>query len=291
VVKLLSSSVQGKGITLNVEVNPGVPRVIVGDAVRLRQVLVNLVGNAVKFTSSGGVRLRISASGHAPDERGRTGVTFTVTDTGVGIPPEKLGSIFDDFAQAHDSFGGTGLGLAIASQLVDMMGGQIEVRSTLGKGSTFFFTVWLEARRDDADVAEAVQLTLAPVHGRSLHVLVADDNMINRTLVKRVLEKAGHYVSLASDGREAVEASEGRRFDLVFMDIKMPVMDGLEAARAIREREALCGEHRTPIVALTANAFAEDREQCFEAGMDECLVKPIKVAELQSCLERVLARP
>jgi signal transduction histidine kinase/ligand-binding sensor domain-containing protein/ActR/RegA family two-component response regulator len=280
-----------RGIALTTEIAPDVPARVVADPVRLRQVLVNLVGNALKFTEAGEVAVRIDQAGgdEAPDT---CLLRVAVSDTGIGIAPEHQAHIFEAFRQADGSttrrFGGTGLGLAISQRLVELMGGTLAVASTPGRGSTFTFTV-----RVGTAAAAGVEAPTQPCREgrtRALRVLLAEDNVINQKVASRILEKAGHHVTLVSTGREAVEAVAREDFDIVLMDVQMPEMNGLEAAQAIRERERGTGR-RMPILALTAHAMRGDREKCLAAGMDGYLSKPVRPAELYAALEALGSPP
>ena len=246
-----------------------------GDPGRLRQVLLNLLGNALKFTESGSVTAYASAVGSE--------LRFEVTDTGIGIPVEKQGQIFEAFSQVDGSitrrFGGTGLGLTICSRLVERMGGSIGVISTEGQGSTFAFTVRAE-RRHGIVVQNTPENTDAPRPALSpLRILMAEDNKVNQAVVSRILERAGHTVTIAVNGEEAAEMYLASGFDLVLMDVHMPVLDGFEATARIREMERSKGTH-TPLIALTANAMDGDRERCLRAGMDGYISKPVRRDEL-----------
>jgi CheY-like chemotaxis protein len=238
-----------------------------GDPGRLRQVLLNLMGNALKFTESGSVVARASAI----ERNGQSFLRFEVEDTGIGIPEEKQSQIFEAFSQVDGSitrrFGGTGLGLTICSRLVERMGGSIDVSSKPGKGSTFAFTVRAERKASIApgDPEEAPPKAFAP-----LRILVAEDNKVNQTVVSRMLERAGHTVVIAANGQEAVELCSSAEFDLILMDVHMPVLDGFDATARIRSKGI-----RTPLIALTANAMDGDRERCLLAGMDGYISKPV----------------
>jgi CheY-like chemotaxis protein len=238
-----------------------------GDPGRLRQVLLNLLGNVLKFTESGSVPAYASAVGSE--------LRFEVTDTGIGIPVEKQGQIFEAFSQVDGSitrrFGGTGLGLTICSRLVEQMGGSIDVNSKAGQGSTFTFTVRAEQKDHivTGDAMEVSPKTFAP-----LRILVAEDNKVNQTVVSRLLERAGHTVVIAANGQEAAEICSTGKFDLILMDVHMPVLDGFEATARIRATDRSRGI-RTPLIALTANAMDGDRERCLLAGMDGYISKPV----------------
>ena len=280
-VQAVQAAARAKGLRLRQEVDAELPEWVEGDPCRLYQILVNLLGNAVKFSEQGEIVLRIRAAG----ER----IEFAVADAGIGIPAERQASIFDAFAQAEEStarrYGGTGLGLAIAAELVRVMGGELRVQSQPGAGSTFRFAIPLAAVA--APAANSTGLEEAP--GRSLTLLVAEDDTVSRTLLERMMVKAGHRVTSVEDGSRAVAATARQRFDAVLMDVRMPVMDGLEAARRIREQERAAGV-RTPIIALTALALPSDGEQCLEAGMDLFLAKPYRRAELLAALAKLERR-
>jgi signal transduction histidine kinase/CheY-like chemotaxis protein len=280
-----------KGLALQVVVAPAVPDAVRGDPTRLRQVLINLVSNAIKFTEVGSVELNVSV---ATDAAGGQQLLFAVRDTGIGIPPESLAGIFEAFTQADSSttrkFGGTGLGLTITRRLVTLMGGELSVQSQLGQGSSFSFTLPLRLASQPVSSSEAGSAQAAvPVTGsRRLQVLLVEDNRVNQMLAMRLLEKWGHSVKLAENGQLALQAIErGELFDVVLMDMQMPVMDGLEATGLIRLHEARHGLARLPIVAMTANAMQGDRERCLAAGMDDYISKPINQAELSDKLSRL----
>jgi signal transduction histidine kinase/ActR/RegA family two-component response regulator len=274
-----------KGLALRVELDPALPPRVVGDRGRLSQVLTNLVGNAMKFTHEGSVELRVRAGARA----GR--VAFAVADTGIGIAPEAQQRIFRPFEQADGStsrrYGGTGLGLAIVSQLVRQMGGEVGLESEPGRGSTFSFEIDLPAADAAPETACTGRETGAAAR-RGLRVLLVDDNPVNLKLAARLLEREGHAATLARDGRQALEALAAGSFDVVLMDVQMPVMDGLEATAELRRREAGTGR-RVPVVALTAHAFPEDRTRCLAAGMDGYLAKPLGREQLRAALEEALA--
>jgi PAS domain S-box-containing protein len=279
----------GRDIPLHTELAPSLPEWVAGDADRLRQVLLNLVGNAVKFTDSGHVTLGVEVLSATPSTHAL--LRFSVQDTGIGIAPDRLASVFDAFSQADTSisrrFGGTGLGLTISSRLVRLMGGQLQVSSQLGEGTRFWFDLELA-------LAQAPAPDLSPAseklpHG--LRVLVAEDHPINQVVSRKILEHLGQQVTLVSNGELAVaafvEQAADQPFDLVFMDIQMPVLDGFAAARRLREHEAPLGRH-TPIVAMTAHAMEGYREQCLAGGMDGYVTKPVERRQLVQEMRRVL---
>jgi PAS domain S-box-containing protein len=283
-----------KGLSLAFAVAAEVPDRLVGDPGRLRQVLLNLVGNALKFTSTGGVSLDVDRLASGADG---ADIRFAVSDTGIGIPLEQQRLIFDPFTQADGGttrrFGGTGLGLTISSRLVHMMGGTLSVESAPGKGSRFFFSarfaVAEAARPRPGGAATPVAPALTASGGQGLRVLLAEDNPVNQRLTERLLQKRGHTVIMANDGQQAVDAVSRDAFDLILMDVQMPQLNGFEATAAIRTMERESGR-RTPIVAITAHAMAGDRERCLEAGMDAYISKPVRAYELYAALETLARR-
>jgi PAS domain S-box-containing protein len=292
-LRSLAARAQERGLLLSCTIDPEVPAQVVGDPDRLRQVLVNLVGNAIKFTEQGRVMVRVH---RAPELDLR--VIFEIEDTGIGVPPDRLAAIFVPFEQADPSttrrFGGTGLGLTIASRLVELMGGQIGVVSEVGVGSTFTFDAHFEPVHAGAPVRQAGPPPLAAraaVGGRPLQILLAEDNPINQRVAVEILKRMGHQVTLVGDGKAAVETLERGHFDLVLMDLQMPIMDGWQATAAIR-RSPHAHARRTRIVALTARATEEDRNRCLANGMDGFLTKPLQVAQLlQLCEDGSTPRP
>ncbi|UWU88259.1 ATP-binding protein [Bradyrhizobium yuanmingense] len=293
VATVVRASAKSKGLTVKVELDPNLPPTLRGDVARIRQVLLNLASNAVKFTDEGEVT--ISATCQARRDLLAT-VEWTVTDSGIGIAPDKLDLLFSDFAQADASisrrFGGTGLGLAISRRIIEQMGGTIGVISTPGEGSTFRFTLvlpWSQAQASDQaggrDEADELQARISGLD-RPLKVLVAEDDAVNRMVVSKMLGAFDIELRVVTDGTEAVAAACEGNYDVVLMDVRMPDMDGLAATRAIRAQgerfEAL------PIVALTANAFPEDIKICREAGMSDFLAKPLRKPALVGALLRAL---
>jgi CheY-like chemotaxis protein len=248
---------------------------VFADGVRLRQVLANLVGNAIKFTRDGDVEIRVSVEEHL--------VLFEVRDTGIGIPSDRLSSIFDRFQQAGDlTYGGTGLGLTISKALAELMGGDVQVASEFGKGSSFVVRLPLR---------EAGEARSMPPMENSLRfdghrILLVDDNRVNVLVSAYALRKLGCDVVEAEDGQEALDALCSERFDLVLMDVRMPVMDGLEATREFRRREG--DGPRTPVVALSAGALLQEQQECFDAGMDDFASKPFTTDSIRGVLARWL---
>jgi PAS domain S-box-containing protein len=269
-----------KELELACHFHSGLPTTVVGDPGRLRQVLVNLIGNAIKFTERGKVVVRVEKLSETAEE-----VTLhcSVGDTGVGIPSDKQGAIFGAFVQADTSstrrFGGTGLGLTIANHLVGLMGGRMWVESKVGKGSTFHFTVHLGLLEVPEECSAGCATVALKKARKRLRVLVAEDDPVGLLLAMRLLEQRGYWAVPAANGRQALAALEKEEFDLALMDVKMPDLDGFEATAAIREKERLTGTH-LPIIALTAHAMQGDRERCLAAGMDGYVTKPIQVEEL-----------
>ncbi len=301
VVDVFSLPARRKGLTLASRVADDLPPAVLGDAGRLRQVLLNLVGNAIKFTSAGEVVVSVSSAACGLAVGAKEGAAkpqaaevecmlhFEVRDTGIGIPPDQLERIFRPFEQAGAPaarpHGGTGLGLTISSRLVQRMGGTLQVRSEVGRGSVFSFQLRLSVA-----AAAAVPVSRgAAERGPALRILLAEDNPVNQQVLSLLLQRGGHQVEVAANGRLALEALERGPFDLVLMDLQMPEMDGLRATRLLRAREKATGGH-VPVVAVTANALEGERERCLKAGMDEFLTKPVRSRELQAVIERVLGR-
>ncbi|MCB9679980.1 MAG: response regulator [Alphaproteobacteria bacterium] len=275
VISLFRPRAKGKGLSLHLDLDANVPAKVRGDPARLRQVLINLVGNALKFTDTGGVVVRIRYDG--------AWFVFEITDTGVGIPEDRLTDVFAPFVRAEtgaaSTAGGVGLGLSIARLLVEAMQGDISVQSEVGVGTVFTVRLPLEVVEDDiptTDIPGSHEL-----RGPGLRVLVAEDNAVNRMVLSTMLERMGHSVRVAHNGDEVLPAARAHMPDVVFMDMRMPVVDGLEATRRLRADPRF---DRIRIVALTANAFDEDRQACIDAGMDAFLTKPITRAELLAAL-------
>jgi signal transduction histidine kinase/ActR/RegA family two-component response regulator len=295
-LRAMAVHAQQKTLALDCALAPGLPQWVRGDPGRLRQVLVNLLGNAIKFTPHGGVTLTLRSLERA----GAAGqIEFAVRDTGIGIAPGKQQLIFEPFAQADGSttrqYGGTGLGLAICRRLVSLMQGRIALESAVGAGSTFRFSLPLAATEAPppraplaAPAAPAPSAAPTepqpPVVGR-LRVLLAEDNLVNQRLALRLLEKMGHAVTLVDNGIDALERGMHGEFDLILMDVQMPALDGLAAARQLRHWERASGA-RVPIVAMTARVMPGDRERCLEAGMDDYLSKPIDGEQLRRMVAR-----
>jgi signal transduction histidine kinase/ActR/RegA family two-component response regulator len=287
-IKALSIRAWEKGLCLHCDIADDVPDSLVGDTLRLRQILVNLVGNAIKFTSQGQVLVRASLRSQAD---AKACIQFVVEDTGIGIASAQQKHIFAPFAQADSSttreYGGTGLGLAIAANLVRMMGGEIDVASELGRGSTFTFTLHfpLAGQQALADAAERSSRVDGFPPARRLRVLLVEDTPSLQKLIVAIVRKRGHEIEVAANGQEAVEVLCRHKPDVVLMDVQMPVMDGFQATAAIRALDN--GHHNVPIIAMTAHAMKGDQERCLSAGMDAYLAKPVDRQALIAAIERL----
>jgi len=294
---LVASTATQRDVQLIHQVLTEGPETVVGDATRVRQVLVNLLNNAVKFTDVGEIRVEAAVRpGDAGTEGGLT-VEIAVHDTGIGIPAEHLETIFESFRQVDSStsrrHGGTGLGLAISRRLVELMGGTIQVASVPGEGSTFTFTFQarpansrqeVESCRGVSSSAPATSFDTGLAERLPLRILVAEDNVVNQKVILLMLERLGYRVELSTNGMEVLDALERQRYDVVLMDVQMPELDGLDATRTICRRWP--PEERPQIIAMTASALAEDRQRCLDAGMHDYVSKPVRVADLQAALER-----
>lgn len=286
VTLLFSSTAQSKLIELRLEASPALAGWRVGDALRIRQVLINLVGNAMKFTQRGTVVVRVL--GDDGDDSGR--VTFEVSDSGPGIAESQLDKIFEPFVQAERTtervLGGTGLGLAISRGLVRAMGGELDVSSKLGQGATFCFGLNLpraEGAAPEVAPRSPEPERIARLNGRALLV---EDNSVNRLIGSAMLERLGLEVVMVEDGKEALDRLASESFEVILMDCQMPVMDGYQATTRLREIERAAGKARTPVIALTANAFSGDVERCLAAGMDDHLAKPFAIEQLHAIIQR-----
>jgi len=284
--QVLALRASEKGISYSCRMASDVPDALIGDQVRLQQVLLNLAGNGIKFTERGEVAVSVRVESREAD---RVFLEFAVRDTGIGIPRADLDNIFQPFTQADPSitrkFGGTGLGLSICSSLVGMMGGRVWVESEPGQGSTFYFTARLPLAREPCSEPQAEKvLRAAPA---ALRILLVEDNPANQKLVTHILRERGHAVDVAGDGHDGIRRAAHGHYDVILMDVQMPGMDGLEATRAIRAREN--GQGHVPIIAMTAHAMKGDRERCLAAGMDGYLPKPIDGREMIALVERLAA--
>ena len=284
----LASRAQEKGLGFDVEFPPGLPPTLVGDEGRLRQVLFNLIGNAVKFTERGSVTVEV---GYRSLDDEQVELVTSVRDTGIGIPADILPSLFERFKQADSGiarrYGGSGLGLAISRGLIDLMGGRIDVDTEVGVGSTFRVTVNLPRGASKKLVSADTSFDTEIDTAQGLLILVAEDNEVNQQVVTAMLENLGHRCEVAADGLEVLAKLPARPFDLVLMDIQMPNLDGLAATRRIRAMKSSIS--RIPIIALTANAMVEDREAYMEAGMNDHVAKPVEMKELARAINRACA--
>ncbi len=286
-VSLLRPRAWARNLTLTAGLPADLPPGLSGDAMRIQQVLVNLAGNAVKFTEQGGVVVNVRSLPDAP--AGQYAFRVEVRDTGIGITPEQCERLFKSFSQADGSttrkYGGTGLGLAISRQLIELMGGRIGVESQPGKGSTFWFELVLPVVQRVAPAATVAPATLTTAPFNT-SILVAEDNPANQLVIRLLLEKAGFGCEIVGDGQAAIERLAQRNFDVVLMDCQMPRLDGYEATRRIRAGAEGVRSPKVPIIALTAHAMASDREKCLAAGMNDYLTKPIRLEVLQQALQR-----
>lgn len=285
VIELMGSRTQGASLSLNVAYDADLPRALTGDVGRLRQVLLNLISNALKFTEQGGVTLTIE---RLPASGTQIPLRFTVIDSGIGIAAEAQARLFQSFSQADNSisrrFGGTGLGLSICKKIVEMQGGCIGVESTLGEGSRFWFELTFAAALESGEKPDMIAALTLPA-SRTLHILLAEDNEINQKVAVALLKKSGHTVQIAQNGHEAVRAVQQGVFDVILMDMHMPEMDGLAATRAIRGMSAPASS--LPIVALTAAGALSDIQTCMDAGMNYFLAKPFRMERLNGILQEL----
>lgn len=299
VVDVIRYQTDAKGLSVNLLLAPHLPELISVDPVRLRQILINLLGNAVKFTSKGKIELKVELVPFETTIAPKIKIRFSVSDTGVGIKPESQQRIFEAFAQADSSitksFGGTGLGLSISNKLLNLMGSKLHLVSQEGKGSMFFFEIDVIAENEAKWLNEpeaAWHNDAAPAHD-AFRILIVEDNAINLSLIKIILKRKlpSSFIKEAANGLQAIEQVSANEFDLIFMDVQMPEMNGLEATLAIRKTEIEKGVKPVPIVALTAGAIAGEREKCMAAGMDDFITKPIVNASLENVLTRWLTAP
>jgi signal transduction histidine kinase/ActR/RegA family two-component response regulator len=293
-INIFSLRAQEKGLALSLQIDQDVPLLYKADAARLRQILTNLIGNALKFTEKGSISVHIQVD---KEEEEQATLRFLVIDTGIGIASEKLEHIFEPFTQAEGSttrkYGGTGLGLTIARQLAELMGGSVGAVSTEGEGTTFWFTVVMstlcERRRRPRPATLAHDQLESPLQreGFTNHfrILLAEDDLTNQLMTKMILTKIGYQVDVAKNGGEALKLLEENDYALVLMDCMMPIMNGYEATAVIRNPDSAVRNHDIPVIALTANAFKEDRESCLAAGMNDFLSKPIDITNVMEVLD------
>ncbi|HWQ30671.1 MAG TPA: ATP-binding protein, partial [Negativicutes bacterium] len=284
IVKVHSVNAKKKGLEFRYSFTPGIPRYLVGDPTRLRQVIDNLISNSVKFTNNGMVKIEVAI---LKSEDTLIELRFKVSDTGIGISPQNMNKLFKNFSQVDSSitrkFGGSGLGLAICKQIVESMGGQVGAESEEGVGSSFFFTVGFKIVGKQSEKAAVKQKKKRSAE--KLDILLAEDDSLNQIVLQKMLKDRGHRMDIANNGNEALEAWKKKNYDMILMDIQMPVMDGIEAARLIREAEAK--EIHTPIIAMTAFALKGDKERFLSMGMDGYIAKPVNIKELFSIIDEL----
>jgi len=292
-VEIMNIRAREKNLSISTTITSDVPTFVIGDPTRLRQILINLIGNAIKFTETGEVKLNAALETLGASD---SPLLFSVTDTGIGIPLSKQSSLFQKFMQVDSSttrkYGGTGLGLAICRQLVEMMGGMIWVESELGCGSIFHFTIVADVDQNAGASVSAVPHVnaTAPVETSALRILLVDDMPENRLLIQAYLKKTSHSIKIAENGEMAIALFKQETCDVVLMDMQMPVMDGYTATRELRKWELAEGRKPTPIIALTGHAMAEDAKKSLDAGCTDHVVKPIRKAKLLEVLGQYKAR-
>lgn len=275
-----------KGLDFNINIENSIPNAIIGDPLRLKQILLNLVGNSIKFTETGSIGIDVAFASRDPDSANGFILRFTVHDSGIGIPENKQQQLFEAFTQVDSSttrkYGGTGLGLQITKRLVELMGGEITVKSVEGKGSQFIFTVSAEpGKQTAAENVEATSTTTRPA--LETKILVAEDNTTNQLVVKAMLKRLGYEFAIANNGQEALDKLQDDPYDIVLMDCQMPVLDGFATTRKLREQDQY---KNLPIIALTAGATAQEQKMCYEAGMSDFLSKPITIDALEGVLKK-----
>jgi signal transduction histidine kinase/CheY-like chemotaxis protein/HPt (histidine-containing phosphotransfer) domain-containing protein len=291
-VKMLTIGAVEKGLDLKCHIGSDVPLVLNGDPARLKQIIINLVGNAVKFTPGGKITVEVKKSDmKIPGEAGRVPLLFLVRDTGIGIPPDKQKVIFESFSQADSSttrkYGGTGLGLAICKQLVELMGGTIRMKSTEGKGSVFYFTAVFRPGDPQAAAVHQEKEDLTNLRAKPLKILLVEDNPMNAKLAFIFLRRQHHHVVHVVNGKEALDQLKKEPFDLILMDLEMPEMDGYEASYRIRHHQSGAVDHNIPIFAMTAHTLPEYREKIFQSGMNGYITKPLSLYQLARLLAKV----
>lgn len=286
--KITTASSSKKDIETEYSIQETIPDEVIGDPTRIRQILLNYGNNAIKFTEKGSVKFSVEL---LEENENNLLLKFSVSDTGIGIPGDKIRYLFKPFSQADSSttrkYGGTGLGLVICKQLAELMGGDVGVESTPGEGSTFWFTTELKKNTDDRkeEKPDTGSSDKKKIASPSLNILIAEDNNVNQVVIRRMLEKTGASLHFVNNGTDALETAGNSDFDLIFMDIQMPELNGLEVTRQIRESEEESGRH-TPIIALTASSIGNDEKKCLESGMDDFLTKPIDKEKLMKVLQK-----
>ncbi len=287
VINLLKDKAKGKGIELFSKIQPEIPDLLIGDPIRLKQIIINLANNAIKYTKEGSVTIEIELLNI---KNNSVELKFSIIDTGIGISPEDEEKLFKAFSQIDSSttrkYGGTGLGLAISKHLSSLMNGNIGVDSVVGKGSTFWFTAHLEV---DSTIDTPSEIKLIKEQKEQLSILLVEDNLLNQKFASATLRKEGYNIDIAKNGKIALEKYKNNYYDLILMDIQMPVMDGIEATKEIRAIEEKNNVNdRIKIIAITAYVMEKDRKMCLAAGMDEYLAKPFKPKELLDLIDFVM---
>jgi len=289
VVKMLRFKSDQKDLYLKYEVDKKIPSFLIGDSLRVKQILINLINNAIKFTSHGGISINCKLESINGED---VIIKLDVKDTGIGISKKAQEKLFESFTQADASttrkFGGTGLGLAISKSLAKMMKGKIGVVSTEGDGSSFWFTISLK-KASNQDIPEEINEEVLSTAVRSLNILVAEDNSINQRVARFIIERLGHNIDIADNGQIAIDKFKDGNYDIIFMDIQMPTMDGIEATERIREIESSRNiKYGIPIIAMTANTLKGDKEKFLESGMNDYIGKPFKAAELSNLIFKII---
>ena len=287
IITLLGTKATDQGNKLDLIIEDNVPKMVCGDPTRLKQILLNLASNAVKFTKDGKITVHVS---HIEDTDNRHNIAFKVVDTGIGIPESAKGKLFKLFSQVNQTtqreYGGTGLGLAISKNLVELMNGEIGVDSKPDIGSTFWFNIFFDKSKKDV-IKSLDTEKVNRNNNNKLHILVIEDNLINQKVAMGIIKRLGHEATVANNGKIGVDLYKSQQWDLVLMDIQMPVMDGFTATKEIREWEHDERKKAGHIIALTANALKEDKERCFEVGMNDFLSKPFKIKDIQEAISRM----
>lgn len=298
VIDSFKSTAEKRGNTLTSKIEDTIPSYLIGDSVHLKQILYNLIGNSLKFTRNGSCKLSAEIYSNENNEENETcDILFKIEDTGIGIPEDKISTIFDSFSQAHFStkrtYEGTGLGLAITQRLIEKLGGKIWVKSQLQFGTIFYFHLKFNTKRtkENSSIEQGKLHLNFPISDvKSLNILIAEDNELNQKLISRLVQNKGHKYTMAENGKEAIELLRNNTYDIILMDIQMPEMDGIEATKFIRADRSGEFNPKIPIVAVTAYAFAEDRERCYNAGMNDFIPKPINYDKLQSVLDSIVRK-
>ncbi len=287
ITSTLRQKAKDNNISLNYNIDSNLPQFFIGDPYRIKQVLFNLLGNAIKFTKNGKVDLKLQYLGN---KNGLETIQFNVKDTGIGIDKDKLNMLFEKFTQEEGSttreYGGTGLGLAISKLLVELMGGSIGVKSVKKLGSNFYFILSLPKQKENTVLMKRINATTKRT--KTVNALLVEDNPVNQKLATKMLEKINCKIELAVNGQEAVDFLKEKSYDIVFMDCQMPVLDGYKATEVIRKNELNAGKERQIIVAMTANAMAGDKEKCLNSGMDDFISKPIKKDKVNFILDKYI---